>query len=195
MPKLAILFFFLAMNIAEACPQKMPESGLKLTRANPPFSVVLKTTEEGLTEEREDVLEPTQDKVISIFPHPLVVGKRISSQRTYSTVFAEQVSKLDDLRDLESWTSKVILKSGAKEIYRGAVKLTFLNMAKVKIGKCVYDVWRVEDRMELEGRAPIMLEQSYSPQLGVVLKTAILSPDRETFGGVLYDTIEVADPD
>ncbi|KZK75758.1 hypothetical protein PsAD46_05494 [Pseudovibrio sp. Ad46] len=187
-----ILFFFFAMNVAAACPQEMFESGLKLTRKSPLFIAVLKRTTEGVVEEREDIFEPTQDKVVSVFPHALAIGKRISSQRTYSTEYVEQVSQLDDLRNLGSWTSKVVLYSGMKEIYRGAVKLSFLNMAEVKIGECVYDTWRVEDRLELEGKAPITLEKYYSPKLGVVLKTLVLSQDRETFSGVHYDTIAVA---
>ncbi|KZL20597.1 hypothetical protein PsAD2_01083 [Pseudovibrio axinellae] len=65
-------------------------------------------------------------------------------------------------------------------------------MAKVKIGECVYDTWRVEERLELEGRPPITLEQSYSPKLGIILRTMVLSDDRETFSGVQYDTIEAA---
>ncbi|KZL20596.1 hypothetical protein PsAD2_01082 [Pseudovibrio axinellae] len=120
-----ILFFLFGMNFAWACPQKMLEGGLKLTRTSPLFVAVLKSTKDGVIEEREDIFEPTQDKVISIFPHALAIGQRISSQRTYSTEYSEQVSQLDDLRNLEPGPLRSSLSPRKKKFIEGQLSFLF----------------------------------------------------------------------
>ncbi|MFS8183193.1 hypothetical protein ACMG4P_16765 [Pseudovibrio denitrificans] len=195
MLRLSVLLFFLGTNVVAACPQEVPESGIKLTRTESYFSVVFKKTAAGLSEERVMMRDGKQEKVTTIYPHALVTGQRTDSRGTLALEYAQPASDVGNLSKSGRWVSDFSMKFGAKEIYRGTAKLTYLDQGKVEIGKCSYDVWRIESRLEFQGRAPTVFDKYYSPKLGLVLRAVKLTPDRETINGIVYDKIEVVHSD
>ena len=66
-----------------------------------------------------------------------------------------------------------------------------LDKGLVSIGECEYEAWRVENRLEIDGRSPIVFEKFYSPLLGVVIKTIKIAPDGKRLSAVEFDEIEL----
>jgi hypothetical protein len=73
-------YIFLAVvcagqSVAADCPQILDaQNGISLTRKKPFFSITLKPTNEGLTEQRVVKRNSKTKRVSSIHPHPLVAG-------------------------------------------------------------------------------------------------------------------------
>ncbi|WP_057460833.1 MULTISPECIES: hypothetical protein [unclassified Pseudovibrio] len=195
MLRLSGLLVIAGINAAAACPQQLPESGLRLTRTADGYSAVYKKTSAGLVEERVMTRDGKQEKVTTIYLHPLVTGQRISSKGTLSLEYSKSLSNVDSVKQSGQWFSDFVLKYNANEVDRGVARLSYLDEGQVEIGKCSYDVWRIESRLELEGRAaPTTFDRYYSPKLGLVLRAIKLTPDRETINGVVFDQIEVVEP-
>ncbi len=193
MIRLATVFLVLGAQAAMACPQSLdPQGGLVLTRTDPFFAVILKATEEGLTEQRVMERDSGPEPVSTLYPHPLVVGERAARNGTLSLSYATAVSQLDRLNETGVWQSDVVLRSGQDELGRGTATLSFRGNQTMSVGECRYDVWHVEDRLELEGRAPIIFDKFYSPTLGVVLEAVKLTPNREPITMISFDKIEAA---
>ena len=191
MMRLSIVLFLLGVQSAVACPQAMDrENGLILTRTDPFFSVLFRPTDQGLTEQRIMDRGAGPEEVSTVYPHPLVVGERVSSTTTLSLSYSAPVSQLDRLNETRTWQSDVVLQSGQEVLGRGTAILSFLGTSTIAIGACRYDVWQVEDRFELEGREPIVFDKFYSPKLGLVLNAIRLSPNRDPISTVEFDTIE-----
>ena len=189
--RLAAIFFLLSAQSVWACPQALDrENGLILTRTDPFFSSFYRPTDQGLTEQRIMERGAGPQEVSTVYPHPLVVGKRVGRNGTLSLSYSAAVSLLDRLNETGTWQSDVVLRSGQDELGRGTATLSFLGNSTIAVGECRYDVWQVEDRFELEGREPIVFDKFYSPKLGLVLNAIRLSPNREPISTVEFDTIE-----
>ena len=191
MMRLAIVLFLLGAQSAVACPQAMDrENGLVLTRTDPFFSVLLRPSDQGLTEQRIMDRGAEPEEVSTVYPHPLVPGERVARNGTLSLSYSAAVSQLDRLDETGTWKSDVVLRSGQDELGHGAATLSFLGKQTMSVGECQYDVWQVEDRFELEGREPIVFDKFYSPKLGVVLESVRLTPTREPITMIAFDKIE-----
>ena len=189
--RLAAIFFLMSAQSVWACPQALDrENGLILTRTDPFFSVLFRSSDQGLTEQRIMDRGAGPEEVSTVYPHPLVVGERVSSTATLSLSYSAPVSQLDRLDETGTWRSDVVLQSGQEVLGRGTATLSFLGNSTIAIGACQYDVWQVEDRFELEGREPIVFDKFYSPKLGLVLNAIRLSPNRDPISTVEFDTIE-----
>ena len=191
MVKLTLMFVLVGGQAALACPKEMGETGIVLTRTSPFFSIYVSDTERGLTEQRIMVRGAAPENVSSVYPHPLVIGQRAGGDGVLSLTYAKPTSQLDRLDRIGHWTSDVVLRSGQTPVGTGKATLSFLGDATISIGTCTYDVWHVEDRLELESRAPIIFDKFYSPALGVVLKTVKLTQKREPIDMVEFNEIAV----
>ena len=175
-----------------ACPLAIaPDEALRLTRASPLFSALLQQTDRGLSEQRTADRGSGSETVVAIYPHPLIVGERTSAQSVLTINYSAGTSNLDRLDQNRTWESDVTLKSGSHIIGKGSATLTMLDKGLVSIGECEYEAWRVENRLEIDGRSPIVFEKFYSPLLGVVIKTIKIAPDGKRLSAVEFDEIEL----
>ena len=183
---------FSAIENAAHCPTSVhPEYGLTLARNSPLFKVLLSNTNQGLTERRTSVRNSVRERVSTTYVHPLVTTKRVDANSTLSLEYETPTAALDNLNELKTWQSNLVLKTDGRVTARGVVKLSFLGWARVKIDECLYDVWRVDDRLELAGGSSAHFEKHYSPSLGVVLQAVKLSPDGAPVNVLSFDRISI----
>ncbi len=195
MIRLAIVFLLFGAQSALACPQAPdPEHGLVLTRTEPFFQVVSKSTDRGWIEQRIMERGGELDRASTVYPHPLAVGERTDKNGTLSIRYSAAVSELDHLDETGLWRSDVVLLSGQNVLDRGTATRSFLGRTKFAIGWCVYDVWLVEARTVYERHQPTVFDQYYSPELGVILESIKLTPDREPITRIGFNEIEVGRP-
>ena len=186
-----LLVLAFASQTASACPEVMDNSdGIRVTREQPFFSVVLRKTDAGLTEQRVMERGGSPEQVSSLYPHPLVAGRRVSASGTLSLQYSTSPTELDNLAETKTWASKVVLRSDEKIAGRGTLTVEMIGIETIRIGDCDYRVWHVSNRLLLNRRAPIRSEKFYSPALGINLRTITLTPDGHPKSEVAFDLIE-----
>ncbi|WP_310621474.1 hypothetical protein [Flexibacterium corallicola] len=192
MIRLSVLLFLCGVSFAAACPEKLPESGITLTRQNPLFAATYKPTPKGLAEQRIMMREGKQEVTSTLYPHPLITEEITNSYGTLSFKYAKESSSLNSLNKTGHWQSDLVMYAGDKEIGRGNTKLRFMDQGKLYIGTCAYGVWRVEEQMEIKGSNSTLFDKFYSPKLGLVLRATKLTTDRKAISSVIFDKIEIA---
>lgn len=177
-----------------ACPDAPVEgASIVLTREAPYFAVALSPDGVGLRESR--VMEESGQllPVSTIYPHPLVAGARLTSRGVLRLDYDRSPALIDALDEDGSWSSTVSLSIDGTEAGGGQSTLSYLGEATLSVGACSYDVWVVEDRLELQGRDPIVARRFYSPDLRVVLRAVSYGADGEPVSEVRFDRIETAE--
>ncbi|WP_093997585.1 hypothetical protein [Octadecabacter ascidiaceicola] len=119
----------------------------------------------------------------------MAVTQRVSNSGTLTLDYDADVSGIDRINHTMTWTSAVTLGSNERSINTGIVTITYLRSDTIQIGTCTYDIWILHENMVLNGRDPIMAEKTYAPDLGLVLSSISLNPDRSPRSGVFFDEI------
>jgi hypothetical protein len=176
------------------CPQAMDAAkGIVLTRSGDSRLVSHFRSSDGtLTEERVTHQGVEVREVTWTYFHALAPGLSKSANRVMSFKYDTPTSTLDDLAKLKVWKSTVHISANGQLLAEGHVTKTFLGKEKVKVGKCRYEAWAVDDRLVL-GQDDSTYRQFYVPTLGVVVASFLLGPDGQTVSGVQYDKIAVGD--
>lgn len=175
---------------ADTCPTNADvQNGVRLTRADPFFSIVQTQTPEGLAEARVMQRDGQKDAVSSLFEHPLAVIRRIGSNGTLELHYGADTMILDTLPSLDKWSTSVSLVSNGETINRGEYSVRLIDVTQAQVGNCAYDVWRIEDSLALSGSEPLRFEKSYAPDLGLVLSSIRLDAQGDPISGVLFDEI------
>jgi hypothetical protein len=165
------------------------EDTLALKRANPDLTVRYDQTTEGLTETKTTSRRPGE--VVSVYAHPLAVIRRTAGDEVLRLQYSGNLDSLDELPTLKTWISGVDLYVKDERKGDGTDKIDFVEMSKLSIGACIYDVWKVHETLTLTGQQAVIMMKYYSPDLKVVLRATALSPDGQVVGDTRYDQIEV----
>ncbi len=196
MLRLVFPLVWLTASAAFSCPQSFDtDHGMRLTSTNPPSTEVFRRTPDGLTQHRVTLIDGTKDEASYLYPHPLIVGERVAGGVTLGFRYDGEIPWLDDLPIRKEWRAQVTLRRDGKIMAKGRDTVTFLGLDGIRIGDCAYGIWRVEEVMELEGMAPIILEKHYSPQLGLVLLVAQKTESGDVTSVATFDTIDIATGD
>lgn len=175
---------------AEACPSNADlDSGIRLTRIDPFFSIVQTQTPNGLTEARVTQRGGVPLSVSSTYAHPMAVTQRVSNSGTLTLDYDADVTGINQIARTTTWTSTVALGADGQPINTGKVTITYLGSDTVAIDECSYDVWILHENLALNDRDPIMAEKTYSPDLGIALSTIQFNPDGSPRSGVFFDQI------
>ena len=175
---------------AETCPTNADlETGIRLTRFDPFFSIVQTQTPEGLAEARVTQRGSVPEMTTSLYDHPLTVTQRIGANGTLELHYEDDTRALNSLNSLREWSTDVSLVSGGETVNRGEYAARIIGIGEAQIGDCNYDVWRVQESLTLDGAAPLQFEKSYAPDLGLVLSSIRLAPDGNPLHGVFFDEI------
>ncbi|MCF2905023.1 hypothetical protein L0666_08490 [Octadecabacter sp. CECT 8868] len=175
---------------AETCPTNADlETGIRLTRFDPFFSVVQTQTPVGLAEARVSQRGAAPESTSSLYEHPLTVTQRIGANGTLALLYTDDTTALNSLPSLREWSTTVSLVSDGETINQGAYSARIIGFGEAQIGACAYDVWRIDESLALDGSAPLRFEKSYAPDLGLVLSSIRLGPDGAPLNGVFFDEI------
>ncbi|MBL4928668.1 hypothetical protein [Fuscibacter oryzae] len=175
------------------CPQAMDdEGGIVLTRSAPLLSSHFRKMAGGLSEDRTTQKGSETEEVHWTYRHALAPSEKKSASGGYSFEYDTATNGLDDLPKLKVWQSDVQIISGGQPFASGHVTKTFLGTETVKLGKCRYEAWAVDDRLVLPNDDSTY-RQFYVPQLGIVVASFLLGPDGDVVSGVQYDKIAVGD--
>ncbi|WP_435258779.1 hypothetical protein ACSBLW_03115 [Thioclava sp. FR2] len=189
------LFLCLTALPAVACPYRLePGQVAVLTSENPPSTERFTRTDKGVTQHRLTQWPEGPDEANYLYPHPLIVGERVSDGVTLSFRYkGNPLEWLDQLPSRQGWRANVVLYRDGVAQTKGTNKLEFLGLGRVEIGDCRYGVWRVQEVMELDGMEPITFEKAFNPDLGLVLLVTRTGPDGSALSVAGYDRIEVED--
>ena len=195
MLRLFPLFLCLSALPAIACPYRLePGQVAVLTSQNPPSTERFERREKGISQHRLTQLPEGPDEATYLYPHPLIVGERVSGGVTLSLRYkGNPLEWLDQLPSRQGWRADVVLYRDGVAQTKGSNKLEFLGLGRVEIGDCRYGVWRVQEVMALDGMEPVTFEKAYNPDLGLVLLVTQLGPDGSVLTIAGYDHIEMED--
>ncbi|NBD29818.1 MAG: hypothetical protein GVY31_07260 [Alphaproteobacteria bacterium] len=176
--------------VAQDCPTAEDlDDGIRLTRVDPYFSVVMTRDEDDLSEARVMTRDGLPEAVSTRYAHALTVTHREGAGGTLSLDYARDTSGLDQLPGPRSWSSAVTLRTGDEVLNTGTYTAQLSGLGKAEIGECSYTVWRVNEVLQLDGMAPMTFEKSYAPDLGLVLGSIQLDPQGAPLGSVFFDEI------
>lgn len=176
--------------LAETCPTNADlENGIRLTRDDPFFSVILTQTPDGLAEARVATRGAQSETVNTIYRHPLAVSSRISNGVTFTAEYGDDPTALNDLNALRTWSTPVSLFQNGEFFTNGTYTATLTGLGQAEIGPCTYDVWRVRDVILLDNGVSIQFEKSYAPELGAILRSIELDAENRPIRPVFFDEI------
>jgi hypothetical protein len=176
------------------CPVSISNApGITLTRSEPFFESTFRQNAAGLKEVRRVMRDGKIEVIVARYQHPLAPVNRVSQANTVSLEYAADTAALDDLPQIGKWQSDVVLPIGGASGVNGTAIKTYAGADVVTIGTCSYDVWVVEDRLEIDGRLGPYELQSYAPSLGLIVRTITMSPSGDPLSGVEYDQITAID--
>ncbi len=176
--------------VAQDCPTAEDlDEGIRLTRFDPHFSIVMKREDDGLSEARVLTRNGTPEQVSTRYGHALTVTHRDGGGGTLELDYAKDTRELDQLPGPRNWTSAVTLRSGNEVLNTGTYSAQLSGLGEAEIGECSYTVWRVNEVLQLDGMAPMAFEKSYAPDLGLVLGSIQLDPQGAPLGSVFFDEI------
>ncbi len=175
---------------AGGCPTNADlETGIRLTRFDPFFSIVQAQTPEGLAEARVIQRGAVPEMTTSLYEHPLTVTQQIGANGTLELRYEDNTRALNSLNSLREWSTNVSLVSGGEIVNRGEYAARIIGIGEAQIADCNYTVWRVQESLTLNGSEPLQFEKSYAPDLGLVLSSIRLGPDGNPLHGVFFDEI------
>lgn len=166
-------------------------TGIRLTRNDPLFSVVLTRTEDGIAEARVMSRGDSPEEVSTFYSHGLTVTRRIGSGGTLELRYDRDTAELDSLPGYREWSTPVMLLSDGLEANGGTYTARISGLGDATIGDCTYTVWRVQDRLELAGMQPMVFEKAFAPDLGIPLSAIQIAPDGSPVSGVFFDEIAI----
>lgn len=175
------------------CPQAMDAAkGIVLTRSDPLLEAHFRMVAKGLSEDRTTKRGAEIEEVSWAYFHALAPHQKTSAKGNWSFDYSTPTAGLDDLPKLKVWQSEVRITAGGQQLASGHVTKTFLGSETIKVGKCKYEAWAVDDRLVL-GQDDSTYRQFYVPTLGIVVASFLLGPDGSVVSGVEYDKIAVGD--
>lgn len=175
------------------CPQAMNDAGgIVLTRSDPLLSSHFKKTATGFSEDRVTQKGSKTELSHETYLHGLAPREKNAGNGGYSLEYETLTTGLDDLPKQKVWQSDVRVVAGGQTIANGHVTKTFRGSEKIKLGKCRYEAWVVDDRLVLPND-DMTFRQFYVPKLGIVVASFRLGLDGESVSGVQYDKISVGD--
>lgn len=189
-----VLFLLFVPNLLLAeCPVAEESRGIELVRHRP-YS---QTTVWNSPEETKEVVHfvengKTQEETY-FGDHPLAPGRRVNDKGETIFTFSNDVRELDDLPRLGTWSSPLSVVGYRGTTFFGEINYKFRKMSNLRVGRCKYKVWVVDERMKLEGERNLY-RLYYAPNLRVVLRTEVRDPDtgRRT-STFRYDEIKLAE--
>lgn len=188
-----ILSGLMATAAGADCPQAMDAArGIVLTRSDPPLEAHFRMASAGLSEDRTTKRGAEADEASWTYFHALAPRQKTSAKGTWSFDYTTPTVALDDLPKLKVWQSEVRIVAGGQQLASGHVTKTFLGSETIKVGKCKYEAWAVDDRLVLPNDDSTY-RQFYVPKLGLVVASFLLGPDGSVVSGVQYDKIAVGD--
>ncbi|HLQ17618.1 MAG TPA: hypothetical protein VK146_01460 [Tabrizicola sp.] len=104
--------------------------------------------------------------------------------------YGDGTLKLDRLDRSGSWVTGVVLKVDGRAVLAGRAAKHFLGSETIKVGDCRTEVWLVEDRMNLGQQDEPYMILSYSPALGLVVRSVTMSADGKPLQSVEFDRIK-----
>jgi len=195
MKTIAIVAFLASTAVASAqdvCPTiENLKPGIRLTRAEPYFSMVYSATAKGLAEARVMQRDGVIEKVSTLYSHALLPIERIGDTGTLSLRYSQNPMLLSRLDEEGVWTSDVTLKVDDTEVAQGSFTLEYLRQEDTQIGACTYATWVVKDTLALQGGAPISYIKHFSPELGLVLRVLRLDENGQPLSLVAVDEISI----
>lgn len=175
---------------ADICPTNADlDEGVRLTRAEPFFSVVQTRTPDGLAEARVTERDGTPLETESYYDHPITVIRRIGPNGTLELDYENDPQQINQIDETFEWSSGVVLLADGDLVNAGSVTVAYLGTGDATIGDCTYTVWRLQDTMTLNGSPPMMFEKAYAPALGLVVSSIRLNPDGSPMNAVFFDEI------
>lgn len=186
---IAALLTLAAPALADCPSRRAQEDTLTLQRTNPDLTVRYSQTAEGLIETK--TTSRRQGEVVSVYSHPLAVIRRTAGDEILRLQYSENLASLDELPKLKTWISGVALYVKDEKKGDGTEKIDFVEMSRLSIGVCKYDVWKIHETLALTGREPVVMTKYYSPDLKVMLRATVISPGGQVIADMLYDKIAV----
>lgn len=175
---------------AQTCPTGADvDTGVRLTRLDPFFSVVFTNTADGLAEARVMQRGGTREAVDTVYSHALAVTSRSTPNGPLAIAYDADPAALDDLPALRSWDSTVTVTLNDTPFTTGRYTARVTGFGEATIGDCSYDVWRVRDQLRLDNGAVLAFEKSYAPALGLVVGSIQLDQQDQPAGSVFFDEI------
>lgn len=189
---MALVFSASAAFAQTACPTQADlGQGIALIRAEPFYSNVMNATDRGLSEARVMARGGVAETVSSTYSHALTVIERVGANGTLALVYEDDVSALNDLLQIGSWTTNVTLLADGTLQGAGTFTVRFMDTVAFTLGECGYETWHVRTSLALEGRTPFLQDRYFAPALGLSLGTVTLDANGNPISGVIYDRIEV----
>ena len=175
---------------AQGCPTNSDlEDGIRLTRLGPQYFSLAYQQADLLTEyARYAAGEP--EIIAATYTHPLAersIGPLASDSPQF--LYDQDTRAIDDLAQTRSWVSTGTVKQGDALERPIELSLELSGLGSAMIGACEYVVWRVEKTLKVEGVIQGRLQQSYAPNLGLVIGSIRLGPDGQPQGSVFFDEI------
>ncbi len=176
--------------MAAGCPTRDDlSSGIRLTRDEPFFSVVLTATQSGLSEAHVLRRGGRVEEVSTLYAYPLAVLERLTENGTLSLQYANDPAGIEGLTVGDVWRSAVTLFSDGTVVAEGHVVLNFQTAGSVTIADCTYATLIVHNVLSLTTDNPIRFQRHYAPELGLVVQTLRLNADGSPRSTVIYDSL------
>jgi len=86
-----------------------------------------------------------------------------------SVTYAQNLDDLNELDVKKSWQSEVIVRINGQKIL-GRASSVFKRYGRIRVGRCKYKVWVVDDAFELSDETSYFFRKYYAPDLGLVLR-------------------------
>ena len=186
----AVAFLMIAAPALAECPSDdVKDGGIVLTHASPYLSVTYEKAKEGLSETKVTKSGKNPKMVVSVYSHPLLVVKRTAGNEVLELIYSRDFGDLARLAEYKKWTSNVELVVNGKNEGRGTESLEFERTSQLSIGRCRYEVWKINEILSFVGKKPISDTKYYSPKLNIVLRVTFRAPNGRIITDTTYDKI------
>ena len=100
------------------------------------------------------------------YPHPLALR---DDHPEFAASYQRPTDGLDDLRQTGEWTSRFTVIYRSVHARRGEHRISLESVSTVSIGECTYEVWIVNDSVQIDEQPVHQTRKWYAPDLGIIV--------------------------
>lgn len=180
-----------AKAASQTCPQRFaPDQTIRLIRKQPEFVSTFTRKEDQIIEKRVQNHLGRKLSIEQTYLHGLLPQTLKTDRAELTFLYDDDFQDLDRLPTTKKWLSEFTLRVAGKNVAKGVFSANYRGKGKISIGKCTYEIWKVQTITEINGKEQTLFEQSYAPALGISLKALRVNPKGKVLSGVVFDMFE-----